>query len=59
MPDNPSEQGGAYRRAKDDSERGACQIATCRQASELARKEFEIALDQGEVGSSRVDLPQC
>jgi hypothetical protein len=46
------------RRRDDDPERGLRQIATGRDAGELAGDEFEMAFDQGEVGSRLVRLAQ-
>jgi hypothetical protein len=42
----------------DDPERGHRQVPPRRQSSELAGDEFEIALDQREIGSRLIGLSQ-
>ena len=58
MPNNPNEQGRQDRRAEDDPERRFRQIAAGRHSRELTGKKFEIAFDQGEVGSRLIGLSQ-
>jgi hypothetical protein len=47
-----------HSRRRYDPERGLRQIATGRDAGELAGDEFEMAFDQGEVGSRLIGLSQ-
>jgi hypothetical protein len=59
MPCDPYEQCREYRSAEDDPEGGLRQIAARWLVRKLAGKKFEIALDQGEVGSRLIGLAQC
>jgi hypothetical protein len=58
MPCEPNEQGREDRRAEDDPEGGLCQITARRLLGKLAHDEFEVALNQGEVGSRLIGLAQ-
>ena len=49
VPSNPDKQCREYRSAKDDPERRLHQIAARRLLGELAREEFDLIFDQGEV----------
>jgi hypothetical protein len=58
MPDEPNAQRCDYRRAEDDPERSSGQIAAGRAFGELGRDEFEMAFEQGEIGSRLIRLAQ-
>jgi hypothetical protein len=58
IPCDPHQQRREYRRAEDDPESCFREIAARRLFGKLARDEFEIAFDQGKVGSRLIGLPQ-
>jgi hypothetical protein len=58
MPCDPNEQGRKNRRAEDDPEGGLREIAARRLLGKLASDEFEVAFNQGEVGSGLIGLAQ-
>jgi hypothetical protein len=58
MPHHPNEQRREDCCTKDDPERGLGEIATRRLVGELAGAEFEIAFNQGEVGSRLIHVSQ-
>lgn len=58
MPSEPHKERRNYRRAEDDPKRCPSQLAARRHPRELAGNEFELAFDQGKVGTSLIDLPQ-
>jgi hypothetical protein len=54
MPNDPSEHCREYHSAEDDPECCLRQIPASRLLGKLAGDEFEIALDQREIGSGLV-----
>jgi hypothetical protein len=58
MPREPNEQRREDRRAEDDPERRFREIAAGRHSRELPHHEFEIAFEQGEVGSHLIGRVQ-
>jgi hypothetical protein len=58
MPCGPNEQGREDCGAKDNPESGFREIVARRLLGELAGDEFEIAFDQGEIGSRLIGLAQ-
>jgi hypothetical protein len=58
MPREPHKEGRDYRRAEDDPERCSRQLTARWHLRELAGDTFELAFDQGEIGTSLIDLPQ-